>query len=86
MVYVIKFTECGTDPGLHYFSFFSHVGLEKVNCASADVKQVIFLSTGRNMYFWIIRIQVLLGYHVADPKLHNLRAAEKRTRIFYIIN
>lgn len=43
-VYVIKFTEFGTDPGLNFFSFFTHVDLEKINCASADVKQVIFVS------------------------------------------
>lgn len=37
-VYMIKVTEFGTDPGVHYFSFFSHVDFEKVNYASADVK------------------------------------------------
>lgn len=37
-VYVIKVTEFGTDPCVHYFSFFSHVDFEKVNCVSADIK------------------------------------------------
>lgn len=50
-VYVIKFTEFGTEPGLHYFSFFPYMDLEKVSCPCVDVRQVTFLSPGRNMYF-----------------------------------
>lgn len=79
ITWLLKFTKFGTDTLLQYFAFFFHLDLGKINCAFADVKQVIFLSPGRNMYFWSVRIQLFLGYHVTDAKMDNLIAADKRT-------
>lgn len=84
-VYEIKMTKFGTDPILHCFAFFPQTDLGKFNCASADAKEVIFPSRGRNVLLKH-RIQLSPGYHVVGPKMHSLKATDKRAQICCIKN